>query len=153
MPRRIIAMRPKGLKGGIMVKQKQASRSKRVVQKTRKLAKKVAHKSAKVAPKPVRKTSKVARKIVRKPVAALDLMSLPGPETIVRKVLPNGIVVLVRENFLSPSVVALGSVWAGGLDESEEQAGLASLTASCLMRGTQTRSFHQIYDSLESAGA
>jgi zinc protease len=153
MPRRIIAMRPKGLKGGIMVKQKQASRSKRVVQKTRKLAKKVAHKSAKVAPKPVRKTSKVARKIVRKPVAALDLMSLPGPETIVRKVLPNGIVVLVRENFLSPSVVALGSVWAGGLDESEEQAGLASLAASCLMRGTQTRSFHQIYDSLESAGA
>jgi zinc protease len=89
----------------------------------------------------------------RKENAGLDLKSLPGPETIARRVLPNGIIVLVRENFLSPSVVALGSVLAGGLDESEEQAGLASLTASCLMCGTPVRSFHQIYNELESVGA
>jgi len=85
--------------------------------------------------------------------AGLDPKSLPGPETIARRVLSNGITVLVRENFLSPSVVALGSVRVGGLDETEEQAGLASLVSSCLMRGTQSRSFHDIYDSLESAGA
>jgi zinc protease len=79
--------------------------------------------------------------------------SLLGPETIVRREFPNGITVLLHENFLSPSVVVLGSVWAGGLDESEEKAGLAALTSSCLMRGAGKRSFHQIYDLLESAGA
>jgi len=60
---------------------------------------------------------------------------------------------LVRENFLSPSVVIQGTCWAGGLDETEEKAGLASLTAACLMRGTEKRSFHEIYDTLESVGA
>lgn len=83
----------------------------------------------------------------------LDLATLPGPETIIRRVLPNGITVLVRENFLSPSVVALGTIWAGGLEEEESKAGLAALTSSCLLRGTEERSFHQIYDLLESAGA
>jgi zinc protease len=126
-----------------MVKRKLASPSRKSVRATRKPARKPAAKPAR----------KQIVKPARKQVADLDLKSLPGPETIVRRVLPNGIIVLVRENFLSPSVVALGSVWAGGLDESEEQAGLASLTASCLMRGSQTRTFHQIYDSLESAGA
>jgi zinc protease len=61
--------------------------------------------------------------------------------------------VLIRENFLSPSVVIQGTCWAGGLDEAEEKAGLASLTAECLMRGTERRTFHQIYDTLESVGA
>jgi zinc protease len=83
----------------------------------------------------------------------LDPHSLPGPESVVRQRLPNGITVLVRENFLSPSVVIQGTCWAGGLDEAEEKAGLASLTAASLMRGTERRTFHQIYDALESVGA
>jgi zinc protease len=82
-----------------------------------------------------------------------DLRTLPGPDTILRHVLPNGITLLARENFLSPSVVVLGAVQVGGLEESDKQAGLAALTASCLMRGAGKRSFHQIYDLLESAGA
>jgi zinc protease len=82
-----------------------------------------------------------------------DLRAVPGPETIVRRILPNGITTLVRENFLSPSVVVLGSLWAGGLDESDEKAGLSALASTCLLRGTASRSFHQIYDLLESAGA
>ena len=83
----------------------------------------------------------------------LDPRSLPGPETIERAELPNGIVVLARENFSSPSVVVSGSLTAGGLVEDEAQAGLANLTASALMRGTERRTFEAIYESIESIGA
>jgi zinc protease len=82
-----------------------------------------------------------------------DSRSVPGPESIIRRDLPNGATVLVRENFLSPSVVVLGTIWAGGLDEGDDKAGLAALTSGMLLRGSGTRSFHQIYDALESAGA
>jgi zinc protease len=110
---------------------------------------------------PIRKAKKGTR---RKPIAkrrgtphpgyeALDLRAIPGPETISRREFPNGMTVLVRENFLSPSVVVLGTIWAGGLDETDEKAGLAALTSGCLLRGAGKHSFHQIYNLLESAGA
>lgn len=104
-----------------------------------------------------RKTAS-ARRPVRRSAARsrpepLDIRSLPGPETILRRTYPNGITLLARENFLSPSVVVLGVMQAGGLEESEEKAGLAALTSSCLMRGAGERTFHQIYDLLESTGA
>jgi zinc protease len=83
----------------------------------------------------------------------LDLGSLPGPETIRRTVLPNGIVVLARENFSSPSVVVAGYLSVGAVDENLPQAGLAGLTAGALMRGTSRWSFNEIYESLESVGA
>jgi zinc protease len=103
-------------------------------------------------PRPVRRPAR--RAVARPPrIERLDLRAVPGPETVVRRVLPNGIITLVRENFLSPSVVVLGSLWAGGLDESDEKAGLSALTSTCLLRGTTKRNFHQIYDLLESAGA
>ena len=35
----------------------------------------------------------------------LDIKTLPGPETILRRELGNGITFLARENFSSPSVV------------------------------------------------
>jgi len=100
-----------------------------------------------------------ARRVVRRAVRRLpriehlDLRAVPGPETVVRRILPNGITALARENFLSPSVVVLGSLLAGGLDESEEKAGLSALASTCLLRGTAKRTFHRIYDLLESAGA
>jgi len=108
--------------------------------------------------KGIRRTVKPARRTIRRTALRartepLDLRTLPGPETIVRRALPNGMTVLVRENFLSPSVVVLATVWAGGLDESDEKAGLAALTSTCLLRGAAKRSFHQIYDQLESVGA
>jgi zinc protease len=83
----------------------------------------------------------------------LDTRRLPGPETILRRVLSNGITVLARENFTSPSVVISGYLSAGSLDEKPEQAGLAYLTAQGLMRGTTTRSFQDIFESIESIGA
>jgi zinc protease len=80
-------------------------------------------------------------------------MSIPGPEDITRSELPNGIVVLVRENHTSPSVVANGYLRVGAYDETPEQAGLAAFVADALMRGTHNRTFEQIYESLESVGA
>jgi zinc protease len=80
-------------------------------------------------------------------------VSLPGTHNITRVVLTNGIVVLVYENYAAQSVVISGSVRAGSVFESPELNGLASLTASSLMRGTQNRAFDTINDALESIGA
>ncbi len=80
-------------------------------------------------------------------------MSIPGPNDITRHKLPNGIIVLVRENHSSPSVIVSGYLYVGACDERPEQAGLATFTASALMRGTTHRAFEQIYEELESVGA
>jgi zinc protease len=79
--------------------------------------------------------------------------ALPGPDDITRSVLPNGIVVLARANFNSPSVVINGYLNVGSLFDSDEKLGLADFTAAALMRGTRQRNFQQIYDALESVGA
>ena len=80
-------------------------------------------------------------------------MSIPGPNDITRHELPNGIVVLVRENHDSASVLVTGYVRVGACDERAEQAGLAAFTASALMRGATNRAFEQIYEEVESVGA
>jgi zinc protease len=79
--------------------------------------------------------------------------SLPGPEDITRLTLPNGISVLARANFNSPSVVIGGYLSCGSLFDTEEKLGLADFTALGLMRGTERCDFQQIFDALESAGA
>ncbi len=81
------------------------------------------------------------------------MTSIPGPDSIARREFPNGMTVLVRENFSSPSVVIDGLLRAGAVDEPVEQAGLASFAAACLMRGTERRTFQQIYEEIESIGA
>jgi zinc protease len=83
----------------------------------------------------------------------MHIEALPGPDDITRRELPNGIVVLVRENHFAPSVVITGSLDAGSLLEPLELNGLASFTASMLMRGTETRNFGMIYEMLEGNGA
>jgi zinc protease len=79
--------------------------------------------------------------------------SLPGPDDITRVTLPNGIIILVRTNFNSPSVVISGHLSCGSLFDTDDKIGLADYTAFGLMRGTATRTFQQIFDALESAGA
>ncbi len=79
--------------------------------------------------------------------------TLPGPDDISRVVLPNGIVILSRSNFHSPSVFLSGYLPAGNLFDPDEKLGLAYFTAAALMRGTAQRDFQAIYDALESAGA
>ena len=79
--------------------------------------------------------------------------SLPGSDDITRVELDNGIVLLVRTNFNSPSVVINGYLDVGGLFDPDEKLGLADFTASALLRGTAVRDFQGIYDALESVGA
>jgi zinc protease len=85
--------------------------------------------------------------------AAAAHSALPGSENITREEFENGIVVLARPNFNSPSVVISGYLAAGGLFDPDEKLGLGDFTATALMRGTAKRDFQQIYDALESAGA
>jgi zinc protease len=82
-----------------------------------------------------------------------DHRSLPGPENIHRRVLSNGITVLARSNFSSPSVTVSGYVRAGSLFDPDDKLGLADFTASALMRGTSQDSFDSLYNALESVGA
>jgi zinc protease len=84
---------------------------------------------------------------------AYSASALPGPQDIHRKVLANGITVLTRSNFNSPSVILTGYVNAGSALDTREKLGLAHFTAAALMRGSKTQNFLQIFDKLESAGA
>lgn len=81
------------------------------------------------------------------------LNSLPGPDNIYRERLPNGITVLSRSNFNSPSVVVTGYFDAGALFDPDEKLGLAEFTSLALMRGTMNYTFDEIYNELESVGA
>lgn len=79
--------------------------------------------------------------------------ALPGPDDIYREALPNGITLITRSNFNSPSVVISGYFDAGALFDPDEKLGLADFVTSALMRGTKKRNFDQIYNELESVGA
>jgi zinc protease len=79
--------------------------------------------------------------------------SIPGPDDIHRLELPNGIIILCRSNFNSASVVVSGYINVGSEYDPLDKLGLAHFTSRCLMRGTSSSSFQEIYDRLESAGA
>ena len=79
--------------------------------------------------------------------------SLLDPETIARRLLPNGMTALARENTTSPTASVIGLLSAGSVTEEAEQAGLAGFVADMLMRGTEQRSFAQINETVESVGA
>ncbi|MBN1177796.1 MAG: insulinase family protein [Anaerolineae bacterium] len=80
-------------------------------------------------------------------------MSIPGPDDVKRYELSNGLVLLVRQNHASPSVVISGYLPVAARDEPAEQAGLSAFTADALSRGTMHRSFSQIYEAVEAVGA
>lgn len=79
--------------------------------------------------------------------------SLPGPEDIHREVLSNGITILTRSNFNSPSVSLSGYIQTGSLLDPDEKLGLADFATSALMRGTAKHSFDALFNELESVGA
>lgn len=80
-------------------------------------------------------------------------MSIPGPEDVQRYELSNGITMLVRENYASPTVVMSGYLPVGSYDEAPEEAGLTAFTISALTRGTENRTFDQVYEEVEAVGA
>lgn len=79
--------------------------------------------------------------------------SLPGPEDIHREVLSNGITILTRSNFNSPSVSISGYIQTGSLLDPDEKLGLADFATSALMRGTDKHTFDSLFNELESVGA
>ena len=87
------------------------------------------------------------------PTNNVQWKSLPGPHDITRTVLANGMIILSRSNFNSPSVVISGYLSAGSLFDPLEKLGLAYFTALMLTRGTQTKTFQEIFGTLELAGA
>lgn len=83
----------------------------------------------------------------------IESTALPGPHDITRMVMPNGITVLIRENFDSPSVALNGYINCGSLADPADKLGLAFFTSLGLMRGTRTLLFQKLYDQLETCGA
>ena len=80
-------------------------------------------------------------------------IALPGPGDVLRQTLPNGITVLARENFISPSVIIDGYFISGSEDDPVEREGVASFTMDVMERGTHQRPFEQLYEEVESVGA
>ncbi|MDQ4077582.1 MAG: insulinase family protein, partial [Chloroflexota bacterium] len=79
--------------------------------------------------------------------------SLPGPDDVALRRLDNGILLAARENFVSPSVIVRGLLEVGAMDEPPEQAGLASMVATLLTRGTTKRDYDELNEIIESVGA
>jgi len=90
---------------------------------------------------------------MKKATPIITWNSLPGPEDITRVELPNGITILTRSNFESPSVVINGYLPSGSLFDPPEKLGLSYFTALALMRGAGKRNFQEIFNSLETVGA
>jgi zinc protease len=78
---------------------------------------------------------------------------LPGEDNIYRTELPNGMVVLSKADFTSPSVVVSGYLQCGAINDPDEKLGLGLFTSYALMRGTVLRRHRKIYNELETAGA
>lgn len=70
-----------------------------------------------------------------------------------RRILSNGLIVLVKENHSTPSVTLVGSVSAGSLYEPKEKAGLASLTARMLSLGNSKMDKLERFEALDFVGA
>lgn len=70
-----------------------------------------------------------------------------------RKVLSNGLTVIVKENHSTPLVTVSGLVKAGSVYESAEKMGLANLTAQMLSLGNAQMDKLTRFDALEFVGA
>jgi zinc protease len=72
---------------------------------------------------------------------------------ITRFTLANGITVVVQENPTSPTLAIRASLPAGRVVDPQDKAGLATLTAGMLTRGTDARTALQFATLLEDVGA
>ncbi|MGI6740397.1 MAG: M16 family metallopeptidase [Brevefilum sp.] len=81
------------------------------------------------------------------------LNALPGPDNITRVELHNGITVLVRSNFSSPTLSIRGYIKGGSIFDPPDKLGVGYLTANGLMLGTVNNGFQSLYDRIESVAA
>jgi zinc protease len=91
--------------------------------------------------------------MMKNPVYKGHRHALPGPDDITRKELPNGIIVLSRPNFNSPTLSIKGYLHSGSYYDPDEKLGLGYLTAHGLMNGTHNHDFQSLYNEIESVGA
>ena len=81
------------------------------------------------------------------------IMTLPGPESILRKQFPNGVTVLVHENPWSSTAAVFGTLFAGSCLDIPEKRGTASFVSASLLSGTRSLDGSRISEYLESTGA
>ncbi len=79
--------------------------------------------------------------------------SYPGPETVARTVLDNGLVLLARENHAAPLISLEGYVPAGSIHDPAGQAGLSAFVAGMLSRGSTGYDFDAFNEAIEAVGA
>ncbi len=70
-----------------------------------------------------------------------------------RRVLPNGLTLVIRENHANPTIALQGIVKAGGIFDPPGKSGVAAFVGSMLDQGTKTRSAFQQATAIESLGA
>src|SRR5512140_1279294 len=75
-----------------------------------------------------------------------------SPENITRKVLENGVVVLVKENHTNPSVSIRGRLRAGAMYDTDATAGIAQFASAALTRGTHKYTFQKLNETLDRVG-
>ena len=90
---------------------------------------------------------------MKKPVYKGHRNALPGPDDITREELPNGITILTRSNFNSPTISIKGYLNSGSLFDTDEKLGTSYLAANALMTGTHQHDFQSLYNEIESVGA
>ncbi len=78
----------------------------------------------------------------------------PAPRLpFIRKSLDNGVAVIASENHASATTVIVGSLPAGAIWARAGQMGVNRFTSGVIQRGTDTRSFNQIFAAFDSCGA
>ncbi len=85
------------------------------------------------------------------PPPAEDAAAAPLGEACLHE-LPNGLRVVTRVDRRVPMVHAAVALGAGCPSEPADKAGLNSLLAECLLKGTRSRSAAEVADALESLG-
>ncbi|HKP54771.1 MAG TPA: pitrilysin family protein [Chloroflexia bacterium] len=73
-----------------------------------------------------------------------------SPETVTRRVLDNGMTVVVYPNPTIPTLVARVAIKGGAMYDPSDKAGLASFTARAMRRGTESHTFEQLNEETES---
>lgn len=79
--------------------------------------------------------------------------ALPGPDTVTRVVLDNGLIVLVRENHAAPVAVIDGYLPIGSIHDPSGKEGLAAFVANMLSRGSANYDFDTFNAIIEGVGA
>jgi zinc protease len=87
------------------------------------------------------------------PSTASSTSALPGPDSVTRVVLDNGLIVLVRENHAAPVTVIDGYLPTGAIHDPVGKGGLASFVSNMLSRGSTNYDFDAFNATIEAVGA